>query len=63
MAKDHSWSCGVCHKPFKAKRDLKRHIESLHIENHPGYNCEICGENVKSMNALRQHKNLRHKNK
>ena len=57
---DQTWGCSVCGKIFKAKRDLKRHIESLHVENHPGYSCDICGEIKKSQNALRQHKNVKH---
>ena len=57
---DNFWCCNVCSKQFKQKRDLTRHIESLHIENHPGYSCEYCGEIKKSQNALRQHKNLKH---
>ena len=59
---DSSWSCTVCQKVFKAKRDLKRHIESLHVTNHPGYKCDFCNVLVKSQNALRQHKNLKHPN-
>jgi len=50
---DGEWSCSVCGKKTKSKRDLFRHIESLHVENHPGYPCNICGLVKKSSQALR----------
>ena len=57
---DNEWCCSVCGKQAKSKTDITRHIESLHIENHPGYTCELCGVVKKSRNALRQHKNQSH---
>ena len=56
MSQDNSWQCGVCSRQFKMKRDLRRHIESLHVGNHPGYECEVCGIHKMSENALRMHK-------
>lgn len=58
---DGEWSCSVCGKKTKSKRDLFRHIESLHVENHPGYPCNICGLVKKSSQALRMHIKQTHK--
>ena len=55
------WCCCVCGKEFKTTQDIKRHIESLHITNHPGYVCNYCGINVKSKNALRLHISNKHR--
>ena len=58
---DNTWYCSICGKTSTNKRDLKRHIESLHIENHPGYTCDYCGEVKKSENAMRLHKKCKHR--
>ena len=50
-----NWSCSICGKSSKSKRDISRHIESLHVMNHPGYKCDFCDYIAKSRNALRQH--------
>ena len=55
-----NWCCSVCGKEFKIKNDMKRHVESLHITNHPGYVCNYCGDTVKSKNALRLHISSKH---
>ena len=55
-----SWCCTVCGKEFRNKTDMKRHIDSLHISNHPGYNCNYCGLIVKSKNALHVHVSTKH---
>ena len=55
-----NWCCSVCGKEFKIKNDMKRHVESLHIINHPGYVCNYCGDTVKSKNALRLHISSKH---
>ena len=55
---DKIWQCD---KSSVFKNDITRHIEAVHLQNHPGIHCELCDEIVKTRNALRQHKNARHK--
>ena len=49
------WHCYVCGQEYVIKSDISRHVESLHILNHPGYECSFCGTIVKSKNAFRMH--------
>jgi len=60
QTENQTWRCSLCGKESKCKRDLWGHIESLHIENHPGYSCNYCGIHVKTKNALRLHVNRKH---
>jgi len=60
---DKAWHCGVCDRTSRGKINISRHIEATHLENHPGLNCDICGETVRTRNALRQHKSDRHRQK
>ena len=55
------WTCSVCAKESVIKNDIRRHIESAHIQNHPGYDCNYCGKNVKTRDALRKHISSRHR--
>ena len=55
-----TWSCNICGKSSKSKTDISRHIESVHVVDHPGYKCDLCDYIAKSRNALRQHRNVRH---
>lgn len=56
-AEDGLWSCSCCGKTFKQKRDLSRHIESLHIEGveHP---CSNCGKIFRSRLNVQRHLRL-----
>jgi len=58
---DRVWHCSVCDRTSKGKINISRHIEATHLENHPGFSCEICGETVSTRNALRQHRADRHR--
>ena len=58
---DKVWHCVECDKRSVGKTDITRHIEATHLDNHPGFPCHLCGEIVKTRNALRQHKATRHK--
>lgn len=60
LTETKTWMCSVCNKESKKKNDIWRHVESLHVENHPGYSCSYCGDILKSKNALRQHVNMKH---
>ena len=57
---NNQWFCTVCGKTAK-KHHLRNHIESFHIEDHPGVSCNICGAVAKSRNALASHKTFKHK--
>ena len=58
---DKAWHCAVCEKTSPGKINITRHIEATHLDNHPGLNCDLCGETAKSRNALRMHKSIKHK--
>jgi len=58
---DKIWQCSQCGKGSVFKNDIARHIEAAHLQNHPGIICDLCGEMVRTRNALRQHKNVKHK--
>ena len=55
------WHCSVCGKTSTGKTDISRHIEGTHITNHPGLVCDVCGEKLKSRNALRLHRASKHR--
>ena len=57
-----TWCCSVCGKESKLKSDISRHIDSMHIIDHPGYNCYLCSEILKSRESLRKHIRYRHAN-
>ena len=48
------WQCLDCHKEYRQKGDLSRHVESSHID-HPGCECSICGKILKTRDSLRNH--------
>ena len=53
------WKCSQCGKQAFSKTDITRHIEAAHLD-HPGFACDICEETIRTRNALRQHRALRH---
>ena len=57
---DKLWRCTECGKTASGKSDVTRHIEAIHLQHHPGFTCGLCGEAVKTRNALRQHRRLKH---
>lgn len=52
------WSCVVCHKTGKERRDLLRHVE-IHFSLQQ--NCSYCGKTAKNREALRSHVKTYHK--
>ena len=57
---DKLWRCIECGKTATGKSDVTRHIEAIHLQGHPGFVCQLCGEAVKTRNAMRQHRKLKH---
>ncbi|XP_023339227.1 protein tramtrack, beta isoform isoform X6 [Eurytemora carolleeae] len=57
---DRFWNCKICAKTSKLKTDISRHVEAVHMLNHPGITCDICGEISKTRNAHRQHRTAKH---
>jgi len=49
------WKCMECGRESRYKTDITRHVESLHIPDHPGYTCIACGVTMKSRNSFRKH--------
>jgi len=50
--------CGLFKHKWKA--NVQNHIESIHYPGHFIWNCDICGEHVKTRNMLSQHKSKFH---
>ena len=48
------WKCSVCGKATKLRGDIKRHIESHHIEG-ISHACNQCGKVSRSSHALNMH--------
>ncbi len=51
----HPTVCKVCGKSGKYRSNLRRHIESMHIDS-PGFECPICGKVLKTRLSLWQHR-------
>ena len=57
---DGDWQCKDCFKTSKVKTNIFEHIEANHVDS-PGYQCELCYKFCRTRNALRNHKNFKHK--
>jgi len=53
--------CGMFKHKWKA--NVQNHIESIHYPGHFIWNCDICGDQVKTRNMLSQHKTKHHSKK
>ena len=51
QTENKKWRCAICNQESIGKTDITRHVESKHIENHPGYACGYCDYVTKSRNA------------
>ena len=47
--------CEICHKIFKNTFTLKTHMNTIHNENRPTFNCPHCGRVLKSKYYLQKH--------
>ena len=54
------YQCYCGNFKHKWKANVQNHIESIHYPGHFIWNCDICGEQVKSRNMLSQHKTKYH---
>ena len=54
------FGCGICFKEFKRKECLKNHFESTHLD-FQGYECEYCGQKLRSQNNRRKHIHNHHR--
>ena len=52
------WTCNICEKGYRSKRDTKRHAET-HLEG-ISHACKQCGRFFRTSNALRSHKKNNH---
>jgi KRAB domain-containing zinc finger protein len=52
--------CDVCAKSYYCKRDLKRHVETVH-ENKKPHKCDLCGSSFGLLGALKSHIKSVHK--
>jgi len=41
QTENKKWRCAICNQESIGKTDITRHVESKHIENHPGYACDL----------------------
>jgi len=52
--------CLICNKEASTKGNLKKHIESMHMDESP-VACNICGRYFKNKNTLQNHFSLTHR--
>jgi len=57
---DGGFICLVCQKEASTKGNLKKHIESMHMEEDP-VACNVCGKIFKNRNTLQNHISLTHR--
>ena len=58
---DGSWTCKACGKRDGLKQNIRKHVESVHIEGF-SHTCKFCGKDFRSKNALQVHVSRNHKN-
>ena len=51
-----AYNCNECEESFKLKKNLKRHIENVHLKVECC--CEICGQRFPRQDSLKRHKEL-----
>jgi len=52
--------CLICNKVSTMKYNLKKHIESIHLQDEP-QDCTLCGRKFKNKNTLQNHMSLSHR--
>jgi len=60
---DHGYECCCGGFRHRWKMNVQNHLESIHFPGHFIWNCDLCGEQVKTRNALSQHKTKFHSKK
>ena len=56
------WECAVCRYTSKYTTDVRRHIESKHVEGLDLY-CEFCGYLAANVSTYRRHYRTEHAHK
>ena len=59
---DTIFKCNICNLLLKTKRNLKRHIESVHEGKKP-FKCNTCDVNFAAKDSLKRHISLVHERK
>jgi len=54
------YMCLICHRVSAAKGNMKKHIESVHIQDEP-QQCGFCERKFKNKNSLQNHISLSHR--
>lgn len=54
-----SWHCSICSYAAKLKGDVRKHVESKHVQTN-GYTCNVCGKFCPTSNALQTHRSRHH---
>jgi len=57
---DTGYLCLVCNRVSAAKGNMKKHIESVHIQEEP-QQCGLCERKFKNKNSLQNHMSLSHR--
>jgi len=52
--------CLICNKVSTMKYNLKKHIETIHLQEEP-QDCTLCGRKFKNKNTLQNHMSLSHR--
>ena len=62
MAKnDDGFTCLICGRVSARKENMKKHIESVHIQDEPKQ-CGLCEKKFKNKNSLQNHMSMIHRN-
>lgn len=56
----NKFMCKICFKT-STRKDCRDHVENAHFPNSFIYNCQSCGEKLKSKTALKNHKTKYHR--
>lgn len=58
---DGIWMCATCTQKFRDKTDLRRHVESRHLNKNITYRCNLCQYTTRTSYYFRKHELMHEK--